>query len=524
MTFVTLNGSGTYYVAIPGNAANELAFRFSKDGSTYEPGVYFNNRITYAPAKIKNFGDVASKIVKDVYVAPEKKGTGDGLSEANAAAASELNVACIGDAAVKYTAVKGLLKYSGSWNCFRRNGLTIHFAEGEYNDAFTVAGNNSSFCLTLEGTTGAVLKGGLTVSATRIKTDDQEATVTTVKNLTFTAATGLTIATGLCNVEGCTFTACTTRAANLGGSTSTDANLNVNFKNCLFSANTVASKGAVTVPDGATGGIVGFQNCRFENNVAASGNGSAIYVGTGKTAVFLNKCTFMGNTCTTKANAFVIGTNDAATRFGMNCCTVNAGNITAYNNGAALTLKGQSVIANSTVWTSGNFGKWGLVALGCHIDSKKSNGAAIINSVIRQNGTTYPAVYLHTNYYQNLNSCLHSGADLTIESGKHTVSNSAKVDAFSSAAAKTKVVDGITAYYYTWNYGSTVVIFNKQPKTAVENAIKAVGESASGAADGLGNLFLTWLNTVDENALTKDLIGTDRPEAGLCPGSVEQAQ
>jgi len=525
MIFIDLDKTGTYYAAVVGNATNELAFRFSKDATTYEPGVYFNNRITYEPAKIKNFGNVTDRIVTDVYVAPTASGIGDGKSAENAAAVADLNEACLGNEDVKYTAVKGLLKYSGSWNCFRRNGLTIHFAEGEYTDAFTVAGNNSAFCLTLEGTSGAVLKGGLAVSATRVKTDDHEATVTTVKNLTFTAATGLTIATGLCNVEGCTFTGCTTRAANLGGSSATDVNLNVNFKNCLFSANTVGSKGAVTVPDGATGGIVGFNNCRFENNVATSGNGSAIYAGTGKTAIFLNKCTFIGNTCTNKSNAFTIGTNSADTRFGMNCCTVNAGNITAYTNGAALTLKGQSVIANSTVWTSGNFGKWGLVALGCATSSGKTNGAAIINSVVRQKETTYPAVYLHTNYYQNLNYCLHSGADLTV-GAQHTVTNSAKVTAFNSASAKSKEVDGITAYYYTWNYTNTVsgTTFAKPSKTTVEDAIKAVGESASGEADGLGNLFLTWLNTVDENALTKDLIGTARPEGGICPGSVEQAQ
>lgn len=530
MISIALDGNGTYYAAVCGNAVNEVAFRFSKDAEDtpeesklgFEPGVYYNNLITFAPATIKNYGKLTDKIVTDVYVAPEAQGTGDGLSAENAAPASDLAEACLGNNQVKYTAVKGLLKYTGVWNCFRMDGLTIHFADGEYTDKFTVAGNNSSFVVTLDGSADAIQKGGITVTATR------EGTVTKINGMTFTAATGLSVSNGNCEVTGCTFKGCTTRAASIGGDKATDATLNVNFKNCLFSANTCASAGVVNVPEGSTGGILGFNNCRFENNTATSGNASAIYTAKGKTAIFLNKCTFMGNKCTATANAYTIGTNDAATRFAMNCCTVNTGfkgskEATAWSNGSAITLKGQSVIVNSTVWTSQWIGNWGLISLGSLASSNSSNSAAIINSVIRNNTTEYPAVYLHSNYYQNLKYCLHQGADLTVVGDKHTVENSAKVSAFSSAAAKTATVDGVVAYYYTWNYSNTIGEsgFVKPSATDVRNAIAAVGESATGEKDGLGGLFLTWLDSVDENAFSKDITGKARPADGLCPGSYQ---
>lgn len=536
MISIALDGNGTYYAAVCGNAVNEVAFRFSKDAEDtpeesklgFEPGVYYNNLITFTPARIKKYGKLTDKIVTDVYVAPEAQGTGDGLSAENAAPASDLAEACLGNDQVKYTAVKGLLKYTGVWNCFRMDGLTIHFADGEYTDAFTVAGNNSSFVLNLTGSSDAIQKGGITVSATR------EGTVTKINGMTFTAATGLTVTDGQCEVIGCTFKGCTTRAASIGVKDATDNSLKVNFKNCLFSANTCASTGVVNVPDASTGGILGFNNCRFENNTATKGPASAIYTNSGKTAIFLNKCTFIGNKCTSPANAYTIGTNDAVTRFAMNCCTVNTGYYTtknsegkdvatAWNNGSAITLKGQSVIVNSTVWSSQWIGGWGLVSLGSLAEKNSSNSAAIINSVIRNNTATYPAVYLHANYYQNLKYCLHQGKALTVDATKHTVENSAKVTKFDSAAAKTATVDGVVAYYYTWNYANTIGEsgFTKPSSEAVRNAIAAVGESATGEKDGLGGLFLTWLDSVDENAFSKDITGKVRPAEGLCPGSYQ---
>lgn len=534
MIKITLDGNGTYYAAICGNAVNEAGFRFSKDAEDtpeeeqlgYEPGVFYNNLITYTPAKIKNFGLLTDKIVTDVYVSPEGAGTKDGRSAANAAPASDLVEACLGNTEVSYTAVKGLLNYTGVWNCFRLDGLTIHFAEGEYTNDFKVQGNNSSFAVTLQGDGDVVLTGAITVSATRVPSETERGTLTTLKGFTFTNTSGiaLTIATGRCNVEGCTFTGCTTRAAQIGGSSATDEKLQVNFKNCLFSANTAANSGNVFVPDSSTGGILGFNNCRFENNVATKGPASAIYTNKGKTAIFLNKCTFKDNTCSTKNQVFTIGTNDAVTRFGMNSCTVNAGAISAYGNGASLTLKGHSVIVNSTIWTSGNFGQWGLVALGSLASANPANSAGIINSVIRQKETTYPAVYLHTNYYQNLNYCLHSGKDLTVESGKHTVNNTAKVSAFNSASAKEdKTVDGIKHYYYTWKYAETIgeTGFVKPTAEQVRAAVAATGEKSTGAADGIGGLFLSWLDSVDASAFSKDITGKDRPADGLCPGSYQ---
>lgn len=392
---LTLNGNGTYYAAVCGNAVNEVCFRFSKDAAeetaTYEPGVYYNNLVTFAPAWIKNYGKLTEKIVTDVYVAPTKQGTGDGLSAANAAPASDLVEACLGNADVKYTAVKGLFKYTGVWNCFRMDGLTINFADGDYTDAFTVAGNNSAFILTLKGSAGAIMKGGLNLNA-----NYKDKTLTKIEGLTFTStsATALTVTNGKCELKNCKFTGCskalyvkkncalenctfTDNNATSGNGTALilDITAQVTAKKCTFSGNKGTNGAAVCVNNGTAASddfvILSAEDCIFQNN-SVSGSGGAILIAQSayKGQIRFNNCRFDGNQAT--------GTSSHAAVFYCNCSSAKTDATAALFNGCTFVNSKSFANTGTTGYGYSFFGNTGSrVALNnCTVKALNSGNGA----------------------------------------------------------------------------------------------------------------------------------------------------
>lgn len=432
MIKITLDGNGTYYAAICGNAENEAGFRFSKyteeEDLGYEPGVFYNNLIKYTPAHIKNFGKLTDKIVTDVYVSPE--GAGDGLSAANAAPASDLVEACLGKTEVSYTAVKGLLNYTGVWNCFRLDGLTIHFAKGEYTNNFKVQGNNSSFELTLQGEEGAVLKGANTVSATRAGTSTtikdftikntltSAAGICNLENCTFTTsgAIGLSVTKGICNLENCNFIGCTTSGN--GAALVMDVTAQVTAKNCVFQKNKAsngpalclnsgnatsddfvifsaencvfggkdktdeeeknfneattktgsAAGGAVLIAASANGGQMRFNNCRFSSNKAKT-NGAAVYCNNNGKAALLGTIVLF-NGCT----------------FYKNVCSA-PGNPSGYS---VYANTGSRMAFNNCTWNVANKANG---TNGCDIVLK--GHAILANSTVWGSGATGPRALAH---------------------------------------------------------------------------------------------------------------------------------
>lgn len=512
----SIDGAGTYYLRMPANGTQATAgsylpgfiLRIGSATDYLTGAAYYPAEIALTRGKIYTVkGNIEDKLITDYYVSPN--GTGDGLSEESPISfAGLMNL----PAFVKGTKASAMMQ----------DGVTIHFAGGTYYSPFGGPEVNSNArTLTYIGSTEA---NNRTVFTTTTSTIFKDSNLTAnIENIDFSGCSSkpaLQITLGKINLKGCNFTLNTARAASFGKSGSSDDNLQVNCINCLFKSNSVLNSGIILAPSGASGGVIGFHNCRFEANVATEGKGSVIYTIT-PVAMFLNKCTFIYNKATTPYQAYTIEMNSSSTRLGMNCCTVNAGTPTAYDSGMSILIKGAAVISNSTVWTSKEFGKWGLIAQGHYITDGTANSSSIINSVIRQNGTTYPPVYLDADYYQNLEWCLFSGAGMTVTEGVHTITNSENVVSFDSAAAKNKVVDGIEAYYYAWNFNKTVTSFTKPTADQVRSAISGTGESTEGAADGIGRMFLSWLDSIDPDAFTKDLIGTARPQDGLCPGSVE---
>lgn len=487
-----VRASGTAYIpCYPGEFTHGLSVRYySEDG--HIPAVLTKDQaITVTRGHVLPLIDFSAHITWDYYVSAD--GSGNGKTS---------------ETPMSLTSLQAMLTEAGNY-MFKANlltGTTIHFAAGTYNlDAAISFPNLSEMThINFEGN-GAVLDGQ---GACRIIEITGR-----FKKLSFT---DFTIQNG--------------NHASKGGAiyvapnaTTTDENLVIDFKNCLITGNSVTSgNGGAVAVDAGPAGQIRFDNCRFQNNTVTGQAGAVyLYPNCGAAAMF-NKCTFMGNTGT--SNTMTIGINCNSTkdenhgRLGMNNCTVNVGNKTFSSNGSALTVKGYSVIANSTIWNSGTFGKWGHIALGANRVAQEldANAANVVNCLIRNNNDTYKAFYLHGSYYQNINYCLYTG--LTEASGAtkdgaeptYTLNNSADIDrAVEGAAAKNTTVNGIQAYHYTFTAD-----FSSAMTFPTETQVRDIIEGTT----NIGPLFLGWLDTL-ENALTTDITGYDRDPDALHPGS-----
>jgi len=547
---VTYNveGEGTYYIPIPGygsgytyndkgdtslgtTGTDGFILWIKKSGESY-PAAYYSATVVQQPGKFYNIKSaVDSKIITEYFVATSSQGTGDGLSQANAATLSDLKA--------NVPAFKYSDKIAGAYLLI---GTTINFLEGTYTEpisAFNTNSSSPSHSYTIQGGIGG---GTTTFTTTTASTFNNSKSEVTVKDISFsgcTNASAVTIEAGNISFEGCTFsnnTAPNGGAATVGSTSANDSNLRVNFTNCIFSSNkaSTGNGGAIFAVEKSSGGIVSFNNCLFDTNTAtASGkSGGVLYENNGKTAMLFNNCSFTGNNAA--QNGTVLYINNANGRLGLNNCTINGGSaVTGKTNGALITNKGLSVIANSSLWSKDGYGAWGLIALGA---SGTTNGSSVVNCMVR-NGTSsantnkYAAFACNTNYYQNVQWCVYTGAkgvgsspDNTVSADKHTFANNwdlgvAQGETITGASYKNKTINGIIQYYYEWTNDLATAGFTKPTKDQVRNIIAKTAESADDAKDGFGKLFLDWLDEV--GGLESDIIGTSRPEGGFKPGSAE---
>ena len=525
---VTVSGANTYYLPLPasGETASDANDKHSdgfllriQKGSSWVPAAFWTIAITLTPGKMYSLKtSVDDKAYTEYYVSPTADGTGDGRTAAKPLTMAQL--AAMVPFHDETQAAANIL-----------DGATVYLL-GDNSNAYTTA---------IPASTGTIahnysIVGGSNSETTTITTtasttfNNAKATVT-MENITFSGCTtkpAMSLTAGKINITGCTFSSnsCANGAAlSIGNSTSTDADLNAHFTDCLFSANQTTAEGAVIlVPNASQGGIATFNNCLFLNNKlnASAKSGAIAYTSNGKTALFFNNCSFTGNAATgsnTISNGMLFYLNNANARLGMNNCTINAGSGYHNNNTAVVTNKGYTVIANSTLWSKDGIGTWGMIALG---SASQANGSTVINSIVRNNTNSYEGFHFHANYYQNVKWCLYTGGDVA-DAGKNIVSDSYNAGAgngtfVTGASYKNTAINGITQYYYT-HTTDLAALFSKPTKAQVENAIAKTGESADDAKDGMGATFLAWLNTVD--GLTKDIKGSDRPEGGLNPGSCE---
>lgn len=469
-----------YIPSAPGTWTNGICVRYETDNGAL-PAVLSKPDavITLARGEIVTLMDLTSKVIFDYYVAPEAKGTGDGLSEANAMGLADMQ------AMLDLT--------SKIYGVYHLESTTFHMLAGEtylLTKSLTLptpVASAGGYKLTIEGNGAqAILDGQNTVGVIEVG----ERINLTLNNITLQNGAG---------VKGA--------GLRLDWSTSTDDNSIVTCNNCVFNTNvSPTTGGGLYVTDGATGGQVRCNQCLFSSNKSTSGGGGAAYNVSGAALMF-NKCSFTGNTGTSDGLCIY-----SKSRLGLNNSTINAGNLDK-GNGAAISMTNYNVIANSTIWCSTALGNRGLLSMGILKSLNDSKGSAVINCFLHNPGDTYKAFWLHGNYYQNISNCIYTGISEN-SSPEYTLTNSAS---FSGAAegkgTDNKKVNGVQHYAYKWTW--TDAYKSQMSPVTVEDVNREIE-----AVPNIGPLFMDWLETIP-NSLDTDIYGVSRTPAS-CPGSKQQ--
>ncbi|MBQ7709176.1 MAG: hypothetical protein IJT74_04570 [Bacteroidales bacterium] len=470
-----------YIPSFPGELTNGFALRYYAEEGHIPALLTGDVAYTISRSHVLPIVESSSKIVWDYYVSSD--GTGDGKSEANPMSLADLQ-----------TMITNGKDYMFLAN--QLTGTTFHFKKETYtlSSQFTFPAYGEMTRIIWDGQ-GAVLDGAEATGILKF----------TGKNLGFLAS-GFTLQNGKTKNGA---------AINVSVGTVADDNFYADFKDCLITNNVATANGgggAVLIATTVRNGQLRFNNCSFTGNkatYASGGNGGVLYTANGTMAVLFNKCSFKGNIGT--ANGMQIYMNGSAARLGMNNCTINAGTAKV-GNGSAITCKGYSVIANSTIWSSSlGMGNWGQIALGCsNTNEGADNGAKVINSLIKNTDASYASFYLHGNYRQNIEYCLYTPVK-EANDPVYTLDHSLEIEDGGMGTKKensVKVNDVSNIYYsFTTDY-STGMTFPTldQVRTAIEGTTS------------IGPLFLQWLDTI-EGSLTTDITGYDRAQDASHPGS-----
>ena len=395
-----VSGEGTYYIPIPGYGAG---YTYSTKGDTSlgttgtdgfilwikksgesDPAAYYSGTITQQPGKFYNIKSaVDSKIITDYYVATSGQGTGDGLSQANAAMLSDLKT--------NVPAFKYSDKIAGA---LLLNGVTINFLGGVYSEPISALNTNSSspeHSYTIQGGIGG---GTTTFTTTTAATFNNSKAVVTIKDISFSGCTtnpAATISAGKVSFDNIHLTACSAKGFDLTGGTTIitrsfihdfDAGNNalvisgtavVTISETSFSGNSCTGQnggpirvaaGSVTIKDcsfesnscknnssnygGAIAvatGDVSLENCAFTGNKAQAGKGGAIGLGTAAN-LEVKDCKFIGNTCTGNSGGAVFIGNTYTGHAFFTGCTFTS-NTTGNYYGAALHAANQTAANTS---------------------------------------------------------------------------------------------------------------------------------------------------------------------------------
>ena len=510
--------SGYVYIpSLPGTWPTGLCVRYLADvedtkGAALPAVLSKPEEVEIQRGQIRTLADQTSKITFNYYVSPN--GEGDGLTVAKPMSLAKMQE--------MITATSSYI-----FNAFLLDKVVFNLADGTYElgSTLTIPTPKDSYKLTIKGNAGAaILEGGNTLSgsgADALYTSSNNGKqIMNVSSDTKVLLKGLTFQNGYA----------TNGAAIMVsfGANSTDTDSILDVEDCKFNNNISQSTGgAVMVSGNATGGQVRFNNCYFGLNESLDDNTGGGAVGTnGSAAVMFNKCTFYKNK--SGRDAFDILTAKTKPRVGVNNCTFNVWNNATRTNGASITSRGSTVIANTTVWSSGNVGMWGSVALGAEPSTNGAenapNSSLVINSYLRNKTTSYGAFYLHNLYYQNIAYCIYSGSitpskNTAVEGTHYTLSNSYDSGIggtnVSGASNKTnQVINGVPHQYYVWTWSESY-------KAGFSCPTLAQVRTAIGATPGIGNVFLSWLDSID-GALDTDIMGNPRTLDASCPGSYQQ--
>lgn len=482
--------SGYVYVpTIAGTWPTGLCIRYladfnDKKGGALPAVLSKANSISIERGKILKLDDQTDNIHFNYYVSVD--GGGDGLTSGNPMTLAKMQE--------MFTASK-----SATYSSYVLQGTTFNLAAGTYDLAstLTIPQANAAYSATIKGASAAttILSGG------------KARGVMSVSDNTHIYLKDLTITQGKAQVGAGISVSLTANT--------TDKTFVLDVENCIFLSNASTNVGgAIGANKSAAAGLVRCNNCKFESNSATTSGAVAAEMG-GKVAFMFNKC-FMKGSTTTKAGGIFLHLGNSAARLALNNCTINTGT-SVIEGCSAIDNIGYTVIANTTIWSSKSIGNYGSIANGASVE----NGSTIINSFIK-NGkagetTNYPAFYLSSDYYQNIQYSLYSGLTGSAKNA-NVIQNSADVGTsltYGGSANVNKTINGVKleGYNLVWSDNETAFGDFKCP------TLKQVHDAISGNT-GVGKLFMEWLETIP-GALTTDMFGVARPEECSCPGALQ---
>lgn len=352
-------GTGTFYVPIPGygtnytyetgktspgQAENGFIIQIRNDDSYPIPAAYYSAQIIQNAGKFyKITNPVETKVYDNYYVAQEPKGTGDGLSEENAATLDYLkeNVA-----AFKYSD-----KIAGA---YLLNGSTINYLgdDDSYSDPLEILNT----CTDASAVHAYTFKGGIGGGTT---------TFTTTSSATFNNAKATV------TLEDITFSGC--RAAK--GAALSISEGKVQVRNCRFMNNeatgTSSNGGAINV---SSNGILYLDKCYFKDNyrnepvggTSQQKSGLGYDIGSGEdktTTICLHNCTIDNS------------------KLGQQTATVDGKTVAYLPNAGSIQTKGVTIIINSTFKGGGKSGR-GCYSIGYNgITDDDADKAILCNSL-----------------------------------------------------------------------------------------------------------------------------------------------
>lgn len=477
--------------------------------------------VTMQRGHIMPLGDLSSKIVFDYWVSAT--GSGDGLTSSTPMSVETMQT--------MMASANELQAYA-----YHLRGATFNFTEGTHSLEQTITipayTGTLGYIAQIDGNGNAVLDA--TAMTTRVFDVKGNAAIS---NLTIQNANVLSAGTGAdkngaairvatktkVTLENLTIKDCT--AQNGGAlftqydSQSTDENSILDCVNCKFLGNSTSGGhgGVIMNASASTGGQVRFDQCYFgENNVTGSGtnlSGGVLYTVTPVLHMF-NKCTFYKNSANTYGQEIYM--NDVDTRVALNNCTFRGASNATPSQGSLISTRGYSIIANTTLWSEGPVGKWGMIGLGSNTSLSDLTGSIVVNCVVYNKSadgkTPYPAFYFNKNFNQNVQYCIYTGG--TSDVATANVTNSTDLgtgNALTGTGTKANLTGNdpwYRAYTWPWQDSYNCPTLNQLRTIIASNTT-------------IGQTFLDWLDTI-EGSLSTDIAGRERPSNAICPGSYQQ--
>ena len=495
----TLNGAGTYYVAVPGGVvASAIALRLStSDPTVVLPAVNIKPAagLTFTRSHILNFGRVDNRIVTDYYLAED--GSGTGLNSSSPASFTLLREMAASDV------------YSNRIIA----GTTFHLAAGIYTPGgvldlnpdesapFSIIGENKSSTSISGGGSAQILKlqGNARVSLQKL----------TLRSGKSANGGAIYMNGGVLDAEDCNFTSntATTSAGVIYATGTSDAS----FDACSFLSNSCS--GSSNGPSVAMlwgNAFLKINGCYFGSYSAAN---RAVINSQGTSVVFICGSSFNNNSNTASSTyASVLHAAGAGAAIHNTTFYQNNGKEDSKprNNCECITASTHLILTNNTFYEYFQANR-GVIA------GMAAKQGVLFNNIVLNNysGTVFyfsSAGFKFTSYghniYRNITDYRTGDDKIGIPAATGDISGVA-ADILSG-----RTWDG-TNHVYSWNGSLTSGSLTKATPSELEPAIRAMTQTVAntviGSGTQLGAAFWAWISSL--GATTVDQLGNPRGDA-----------